>query len=62
MYFSGCLHKCNTKVAFILISEVVALNAYNFSILNVNQQRKHGFVLKARRRRQKVCVVFPALL
>lgn len=46
MYFSGCLHKCNTKVAFILIFKVAALNAYIFGILNVNQQRKHGFVCK----------------
>lgn len=47
MYFSGCLHKCNTKVAFILIFKVADLNAYNFSILNVNQQRKRGSVFKA---------------
>lgn len=46
MYFSGCLHKRNIKVAFILIFKVAALNAYNFGILNVNQQRKRGFVFK----------------
>lgn len=46
MYFSGCLHKHNIKVAFIFIFKVAVLNAYNFGILNVNQQRKRGFVFK----------------
>lgn len=55
MYFSGCLHKPNTKVAFILIFKVAALAAYDFSTLSANQQRERGPVSKAGRRRQQVC-------
>lgn len=60
MYFSGCLHKSNTKVAFILIFKVAALAAYDFSTLSANQQRERGPVSKAGRR-QQVCAVLPAL-
>lgn len=59
MYFSGCLLKSNTKVAFILIFKVAALTAYDFSTLVLTP--RGSVVLCPERSGRQGCAVLPAL-